>query len=752
MKLLVKSILIIALLTPVLLKAQPDLPPEGEAFNDSIVPRIDIFIDPDTLLWIYENVESNVEFHSTFIFDNGNIIDTIEESGFRLRGNTSRYSEKKSFKVSFNTYDPGRKWQDLEKLNLNGEHNDPSVIRSKLCWDLLNDFGIAGARANHVQLFINENNHGLYINIEHIDEEFVKSRFGNNDGNLYKCLYPADLNYLGSDPDNYKLMQDDRRVYALKTNTGEDDYSDLANFIDVLNNTPDEDFLCELEKVFNVYDYLKIMAFDVFTANWDGYIFNKNNFYLYHNTKTGKFEYINYDLDNTFGIDWFNIEWEDRDIYEWDQGNRPLYSRLMQVPELRDQYTHYIDYFATQIIGTEEYSNEVNSLKWKHAPYITADPFYPLDYGFTYNDYIDSFDEPLGMHVKSGLLTYIDDRKASVYDQLESTTPSPLINHIRNNYPQEGEELKIKAFVDCIDDDDEVALLFTVNDGEPQEAPMFDDGDHADKEPGDGIYGCILPDIQLNSTIVYQVSATGYDELTTIKPCEPITFQLLESTNPQLFINEFMADNETTIADEQGEFDDWLEVYNGDDEAVWLGDKYLSDNLNNEDKWLMPDITLQPGQFVLFWADNDTEQGDYHTNFKLNAEGEEIGIFDSENTGFFVLDSITYGMQDTDISAGRQPDGNDNWVFFTASTPGSSNNPVGINHTGTNLQEFSVYPNPVTEGEIWFDRSVSFKIYSTIGKPVYKADNVKNVQLGILDPGIYLLITSEGQAVKLIIP
>ena len=324
--------IILSLLIPLWCFSQPSLPDSGEVFIDELVPRVDIFIDPDTLDWIYENVESYEEFHAVFVFSNGNIVDTTENVGFRLRGNTSRYSAKKSFKVSFNTFDPGRKWYGLEKLNLNGEHNDPSIIRSKLCWDLLTEMEVPGARSNHVEVYINNDYYGLYLNVEHIDEEFVKDRFGNNDGNLYKCLWPADLTYLGSDPDLYKFTVGDRRAYELKTNEEEDNYSDIAHFIDVLNNTPDDQFICELDKIFNIYDYLKIIAVDIFTGNWDGYIYNKNNFYLYHNTETGKFEYIPYDLDNTYGIDWIGRDWGERDIYDWQQHGdnyRPLYERII---------------------------------------------------------------------------------------------------------------------------------------------------------------------------------------------------------------------------------------------------------------------------------------------------------------------------------------------------------------------------------------------------------------------------------------
>jgi hypothetical protein len=737
---------------PLMLRSQPELPPAGVVFSDEVVPRIDICIDPGMLDWIYENVESYQEFHATFQFDNGQITETIENIGFRLRGNTSRYSAKKSFKVSFNTFEPGRKWYGLEKLNLNGEHNDPSVIRAKLCWDLLEDLGVPGSRSNHVELYINNNYHGLYINVEHIDEEFVKSRFGNNDGNLYKCLWPADLTYLGSNPDNYKFINGNRRAYDLKINTEEDDYSDLAHFIDVLNNASDEDFLCEIEAVFNIYDYIEVLALDVFTANWDGYIFNKNNFYLYFNTETGKFEYIPYDLDNTYGIDWFQITWATRNIYSWHQDNRPLYTRIMENDHLRDLYSQYIEYFSNNLIGTPEFTGKINTLKDNNAPLIADDPYYPMDYGFTLQDYHDSFDEPLGMHVSEGLFPYINTRKQSIEAQLESYAVQPVINYVRNNRPQAGENLKVRAYVEGLEESDSVVVEYSLNEGPMVSKKMFDDGAHWDGDPNDGIFGATLLEMTENSLVRYQLKACNTSGLCLLIPCTPREYQLIESSDPQLFINEFMASNTTTIADEAGEFDDWFEVYNGDDEAVWLGDKYLTDNLNNVNKWQMPDTLLEPGDFILFWADEDQEQGPTHTNFKLDADGEEIGIFDSESTGFFRLDSILYGAQQTDISYGRKPDGASSWAYFTNTTPGFSNilGNAGENHHSAST--LSVFPNPVFGGLFYLDEERSFTLYDASGTPVLQKENSRTVHTTALNPGLYFLVTTHGEAVKVILP
>jgi len=259
-----------------LIQAQPFFPGDDHIYRTDSMPRVDITINEDTLSWIYDNVDSEIEFRARFIFSVGTAADTIEEIGFRLRGNTSLHSQKKSFKISFNTYQAGRKYHGVEKMNLNGEHNDPSIIRSHLTWNLFAKMNVPASRSNHVNVFINNRFYGLYINVEHVDEEFVESRYANQFGNLYKCLYPANLSYLGTNPNDYK-----NNGYELKTNIEKDDYSDLINFIHTLDNSTPAQLPEKLEPIFNVNSYIRYLAVEIFSGHWDGYSFNKNNYYLF---------------------------------------------------------------------------------------------------------------------------------------------------------------------------------------------------------------------------------------------------------------------------------------------------------------------------------------------------------------------------------------------------------------------------------------------------------------------------------------
>ena len=146
-----------------------------------------------------------------------------------------------------------------------------------------------------------------------------------------------------------------------------------------------------------------------------------------------------------------------------------------------------------------------------------------------------------------------------------------------------------------------------------------------------------------------------------------------------LVINEFMASNNNCTQDPQGQCDDWIEIYNYGVDAVDIGGMYLTDNLSDPVKWQIPVndpalTTIEPGGHLLIWADGDISDPGLHANFKLDANGEEIGLFKSD--GITMIDSVVFGEQTGDISYGRYPDGTDNWRFFGSPSPAAEN--IGV--------------------------------------------------------------------------
>ncbi len=145
---------------------------------------------------------------------------------------------------------------------------------------------------------------------------------------------------------------------------------------------------------------------------------------------------------------------------------------------------------------------------------------------------------------------------------------------------------------------------------------------------------------------------------------------------PVLFINEFLASNDSCCADEFGEYDDWIEIFNPNDQPVDIGGMYISDDKTELTAWQIPDTapdstTIPAHGFLVLWADKQPEQGVLHVKIKLSSGGEDIVL--TAPNGTTVIDSLTFGEQTTDVSMGRLPDGSDNWQFFTNPTPGASN-------------------------------------------------------------------------------
>jgi len=146
-------------------------------------------------------------------------------------------------------------------------------------------------------------------------------------------------------------------------------------------------------------------------------------------------------------------------------------------------------------------------------------------------------------------------------------------------------------------------------------------------------------------------------------------------SSQSIFINEFMASNEETIADENGEFDDWVEIYNAGTTPFNIGGKFVTDDFSEPNQWQIPTdnpavTTIPAGGYLILWFDGDEDQGTLHVSPKLGSGGEQIGIYDTDGTP---IDTLTFGEQSKDISEGRFPDGSLTFVKFDAPTPGAAN-------------------------------------------------------------------------------
>ncbi len=171
----------------------------------------------------------------------------------------------------------------------------------------------------------------------------------------------------------------------------------------------------------------------------------------------------------------------------------------------------------------------------------------------------------------------------------------------------------------------------------------------------------------------------------------------------EVVINEFLAQNTTGITDPaDGDFDDWIELYNPASTPADLSGYFLSDNLTNRTASVLPPGTVIPaGGFLLVWADGETGQnnpsnGWFHASFSLSRNGEQVGLFGPNGS---LIDGYSFGTQTNNVSMGRYPDGPDGeWTPLESPTPEALNFVPGGN---LSPRFTAVPPQAIPEGSAW---------------------------------------------------
>lgn len=263
---------------------------ENIVFNSNKVTTVDIEIAEEDWADMLENASAE-ELKQADITVNGKKVENVAirtKGNLSLRSVVNSDSDRYSLKIDFDYYDDTQSLYGLNKLNLNNNYSDSTLMREYISYELMEQMGLPTPAHSYMYVTVNGEERGLFLGVEAVDETFLANNYGSNDGFLFKPDGTgSDLKYISDDIKDYTGI-------GLKTNEGNIEQSKLVEMLDAINNGGD------IEKYIDVDELLRYFAVNTALVNLDSYQGNmKHNYYLYE--QNGVFSIIPWDYNMSFG-------------------------------------------------------------------------------------------------------------------------------------------------------------------------------------------------------------------------------------------------------------------------------------------------------------------------------------------------------------------------------------------------------------------------------------------------------------------
>jgi len=664
-------------------KASLDAKPENSPdFYDSGTLRTLYLRFPDDDWYAQLNAfyRTDVEVPAELVVD-GKV---YSEIGVRVRGTSSYFtveSEKKSFNIAIDYGDDKQRLYGYKTLNLLNGHVDTSFVREVLYNRIARDY-MPAMKTNFVKLVINGENWGIYINLQQYNKDFLAEWFGTRDGIRWK-IGPGGgaLTYLGQEIAQYE------RTYQLKTANVENPWEKLIALTELLDSkTSDAELVSNLPEKFNIDQALWQLAVSNVFMDDDGYIHKGGDYSIYQDVND-RFHLISHDNNESFrfgragrggpggrgpgGWSWGELtSGLVSPTTHSENEMRPVISRLLSVPEWKARYIAHVrtvvdEWLDWEVIQptVEEYHSLIDDEVQKDDKKL-----------YRYQDFTTSADgQATGR--SSSLKQFVTQRREFLLNHPELTKPVPEILSVSTpDKPMHNKPVKISTEIEKTVEPDSVLLYYATDRyGVFKEIEMEKHGYE---------YKGTIPAFPAGTSVYYYVEASTVKTqgTTTFSPARAefgamrydVTVQ--HAKNSDVIINELMPANTKSIVDPQGEYEDWLELHNTTDKPVILTGMYLTDKTDNLKKWKFPEnTTIPPMGYLIIWLDEDGKATEgLHANFKLSKSGETVMLVDTDANGNMVLDSVTFGEQETDVAYGRFPNGTGDFQVVAAS-PAAAN-------------------------------------------------------------------------------
>jgi len=641
--------------------------------------------------------------------------------GVRYKGYSS-YSPsrvKNPFNISLDYSFSGLEHYGINKLKLSNVIQDPSFVRETLSYEIARKY-MPASRANYANVYVNDTLIGLYTNVESVNKDFLEDHYGTRNNIFFKCN-PENLdlngensnlsNTLGSDIVNYYPF------YKLKSDLLSD-WNELKSFIDTLNDSPNN-----INSKLNIDRTLWMHALNYVIVNYDSYIGYAQNYYLYKD-KSGLFNPIIWDLNMSFASYRFTDASDNWDGFTINEAKsidpllhyssvsvypRPLLRNLFENDTYRRMYLAHI----RTILEENFLNNDFEQRAIYMQSIISDDVIADTNKFYSNNDFIDNLSSTVSDLIDYPGITDLMYSRALYLDTFPGIQGSPDITMV-NHYPlnlNAGDDAFINATVSDINAN--VLLGYRFSESESFTiVDMLDNGFFNDGNSGDGVFGALIPNV--SNVVQYYIYAENDSSGRFSPERAAYEYYTIESkiSPKDLTINELMAVNSFVVSDSDGEYDDWIELYNNTSYKISTKDIYLSNDSQDKLKWLLPEVTINPDSYYIIWADDDVNQDGAHANFKLDKERDSLWISYSDGS---IIDSINFSNQHPAISYGRYPNGVGDFIEMI---PTYESFNIESDEALVNDDIF-IFPNPAVNSfdiKINFDEESIINIYTIDGR------------------------------------
>ena len=578
---------------------------------------------------------------------------SFDDIGIRFRGSSSFFTvspgSKRSLNLSIDYANTKQRLYGYKTLNLLNAHTDPSYVRTVIFSHIARNY-IPAPKANYVRLVINGQSWGIYVNSQQFNRDFLKEWFGTRDGVRWKMLPNPrggfGMGFLGDQLLTYEEQ------YVMKSSGDDRDWKQLIKVFRALKETPTDELESTLDPMLNLDRALWFLALENVFVDNDGYWTRASDFALYLDPNN-RLHMIPHDSNETFrpprGFGGSASGIDVDPLFGTDDDSKPLIHHLLKSDRLRARYLAHVRTLRDEWLTWDRIGPLVDTYQALIDADMASDPRKHDTYEAFKNSATESSASPIS------LKGFVDARRRYLDQHPELKKPAPQFLSVTLSGKEDtnvapGEMAEVVAQFDPENQPNRVTVYFSEKKHQPfMSIPM---------EPSSpNSFRATLPEQPAGEKAFYYVEARIENTNTSAyfpntAEFRPLAYRVVPSdaARSPLRINEIVASNVSILADPQGDFDDWIELYNQSEETIDLSGLYLSDSAKNPRKWSFPDGTkMAPRDYLIIWADEDEDEG-LHANFKLSKKGETIGLYDRDSRANQRLDQVTFESLDDDQS------------------------------------------------------------------------------------------------------